>query len=78
MSSSQQNNNLSPHQIIWHSSLAVLQIIFITLKVIGLIEWPWILVLTPLWINFALALLLYAAIFIIGLIYWIYVTIKTR
>lgn len=33
--------------------LGVLQIVLITLKVFGLIDWPWLLVLFPLWIEFA-------------------------
>lgn len=33
--------------------LGVLQIVLIVLKVFGLIDWPWLLVLFPLWIEFA-------------------------
>lgn len=33
--------------------LDVLQIVLIVLKVFGLIDWPWLLVLFPLWIEFA-------------------------
>ena len=38
--------------------LGVLQIVLIVLKAFGLIDWPWILVLFPLWIEFAFAALL--------------------
>lgn len=33
--------------------LGVLQIVLIVLKAFGLIDWPWLLVLFPLWIEFA-------------------------
>jgi membrane protein implicated in regulation of membrane protease activity len=32
----------------------LLTLIFITLKLIGIITWPWIWVLAPLWIGFVL------------------------
>ena len=32
----------------------LLTIVFIILKLIGKIDWPWIWVLSPLWISFAL------------------------
>ena len=34
--------------------LGVLQIVLIVLKAFGLIDWPWLLVLFPLWIELAL------------------------
>lgn len=36
------------------SILAVVQIIFITLKLLGLLAWSWWWVLTPLWIGLAI------------------------
>lgn len=33
----------------------VLQIVFIVLKCCGLIDWPWVVVLIPLWIDLSLA-----------------------
>ena len=33
--------------------LGVLQIVLIVLKAFGLIDWPWLLVLFPLWIELA-------------------------
>ena len=38
--------------------LGVLQIIFIVLKLVGVINWSWWLVLIPTWINLGLSLLL--------------------
>lgn len=40
------------------SFTSVLTIIFIILKVAGVIDWPWIWVLSPLWISLALFVLL--------------------
>lgn len=34
----------------------LLGIVFIVLKLVGVISWPWIWVLAPLWIPFALVL----------------------
>jgi hypothetical protein len=36
----------------------VLGLIFIVLKLVGVIDWSWIWVLSPFWIGFALILLL--------------------
>ena len=35
----------------------LLQIVFITLKLVGVIEWSWLWVMAPLWINLILILL---------------------
>ena len=35
----------------------LLTIAFIVLKLVGVIDWPWIWVLSPLWISFALFIL---------------------
>lgn len=37
--------------------VAVLQIVFLVLKLIGLIDWPWWLVLVPLWTDIGFGLL---------------------
>ena len=37
--------------------LAVLQIVFLILKLTGLIDWSWWLVLVPLWTDIGLSLL---------------------
>ena len=37
---------------------SLLTLIFITLKLVGVIAWPWIWVLAPLWITLALSLVL--------------------
>lgn len=52
--------------------LGVLQIIFIVLKCVGTIDWPWRKVLIPLWIElglFALLVLCYIA-------YYVYYYVK--
>jgi hypothetical protein len=36
----------------------LLAIVFITLKLLGVIQWSWLWVLSPLWISFALFLLI--------------------
>lgn len=38
--------------------LGVLGIVFIVLKLTGLIDWPWVWVLSPYWITAALAIIL--------------------
>jgi len=42
------------------SILGVLQLIFITLKLTGLIDWTWVVVLTPLWIDLVITLIILA------------------
>lgn len=37
--------------------LAVLQVVFFVLKLIGLIDWSWWLVLVPLWVDIGFGLL---------------------
>ena len=46
--------------------LDILTIIFITLKLLGIIHWSWIWVLSPMWGGFALVLII-AIIGIIGI-----------
>lgn len=46
----------------------VLTLIFITLKLCGVISWSWVWVLAPLWIGWGLALLIVGA---IALVVWI-------
>lgn len=45
----------------------VLALIFIVLKLIGVIKWSWIWVLSPLWISFGLVVLLFLLAFICSL-----------
>lgn len=54
------------------SLLGVLQIIFIVLKLCGLIDWSWWKVFIPMWIDLGIIagfLLLYLVVFIIAYIY---------
>ena len=44
---------------------SLLTLIFITLKLVGVISWSWVWVLSPLWITAALGFLL----FVIAIIY---------
>ena len=46
--------------------VGVLQITFIVLKLCKVIDWSWVWVLAPMWISFALALI----IIIIAYIFW--------
>lgn len=46
----------------------VLGIIFIVLKLGGIIEWSWIWVLSPFWIGLCLAVLLIVVAVILGLL----------
>lgn len=44
----------------------LLTIAFIVLKLVGVIDWPWIWVLSPLWISFALIVLIVVIVTIIS------------
>ena len=46
----------------------ILTIVFIVLKLIGVINWSWVWVLSPIWISFALVLLIFIVTFIICII----------
>ena len=61
MSSSQERNT-------GVSTLGVLQIVFIVLKLCRLIDWPWVWVLAPLWGSIALSVLILAVMF--GVVIW--------
>lgn len=52
------NNNSSSGGGIGFTSL--LAILFIALKLIGIIDWPWIWVLCPIWIGWAVIFILLA------------------
>lgn len=51
--------------------MGVLAITFIILKLVGSIDWPWIWVLFPLWMPFAIVLIAF-------MVYVIYKLIKGR
>ena len=55
---SNSNNNRGTSAGCGMDILGVLQIIFIVLKLVGVINWSWWLVLIPTWINLGLSLLL--------------------
>lgn len=42
------------------SFAGLLAIVFIVLKLCGVISWSWLWVLSPIWISFGLALILFA------------------
>ncbi len=44
----------------------LLQVAFIVLKLIGVIKWSWVWVLSPTWISIALAVLIIIAVVIFG------------
>lgn len=59
------NNNKSVSVNIGGGFTGMLTLIFITLKLLGVIDWSWIWVLSPLWIGFALVIILIVIILII-------------
>ncbi|GIM88848.1 hypothetical protein [Paractinoplanes toevensis] len=46
--------------------VGLLAIVFIVLKLTGAIAWPWVWVLAPIWISFALGLLALAAVVLVA------------
>lgn len=48
----------------------LLGIVFITLKLCGIITWPWVWVLAPFWVGIALVLLFFAALLMIAIFLW--------
>lgn len=46
----------------------LLTIVFIVLKLCGVITWSWLWVLAPIWVSAALALLIILGVFIVGLV----------
>ena len=64
-----ENNNSSCTISLGGGFAGTLTIAFIVLKLIGVINWSWIWVLSPLWISFILGMLvLLAIIIVIGII----------
>lgn len=47
------------------SLFTILGVVFVILKLCGVISWSWIWVLAPFWIGFSLVLLIYAVIAIV-------------
>lgn len=43
----------------------VLTVVFVVLKLVGVINWPWIWVLSPLWISIGIALIIAIIFFLI-------------
>ena len=51
------------------SFAGLLGIVFIVLKLCGIIDWPWVWVLCPFWIGLAVLLTIFLIFVIIGIIY---------
>lgn len=51
------------------SFLGLLTVVFITLKLCGIITWSWWWVLSPLWISVGLGLVVWIVLMIIGLFF---------
>ena len=46
--------------------VSVLTIVFIVLKLLGVIKWRWIWVLSPIWISAVIAVAVFSVILIVG------------
>lgn len=46
------------------SFLGFLQLLFIALKVFNLIDWPWMVILIPLWINLGVVVLMFTVVLV--------------
>lgn len=46
--------------------VSVLTIVFIVLKLLGVIQWSWIWVLSPIWISAVIAVAVFSVILIVG------------
>lgn len=60
------NNNVTTGGI---TAIDVLQIVFIVLKLCGVIKWSWWLVLMPLWISLGIGVILLIILIIYG--FWL-------
>ena len=49
--------------------LGVLQIVFLVLKLTGLITWSWLVVLIPLWISLGILVIFLICVFVVALHY---------
>ena len=60
------NNKVSAHASAGGIGFTgLLTVVFITLKLIGIIDWPWVWVLSPIWISFLLFVIVVGILFII-------------
>lgn len=48
--------------------IGLLTIVFITLKLCGVISWSWVWVLAPAWIGLAIAILIFLIILVVAII----------
>lgn len=58
------NNNVTTGGV---TAIDVLQIVFIVLKLCGVIKWSWWLVLMPLWISLGIGIILFIILVIYGI-----------
>ena len=63
------NSNVGSSVNVSFPFLSILTLIFITLKLLGKIDWDWVWVLSPLWIPLAIVfLILVVVVSIVGII----------
>ena len=58
------NNNVTTGGI---TAIDVLQIVFIVLKLCGVIKWSWWLVLMPIWISLGIGIILFIILLMYGI-----------
>lgn len=63
-----ENNNSSCTISLGGGFAGTLTIAFIVLKLVGVINWSWIWVVSPLWISFILAIFILLVVIIVGVI----------
>lgn len=52
------NGNDNLHGAVTYLAIMLMTVVFITLKLVGVITWSWLWVMAPLWIPFCIGLLL--------------------
>ena len=59
------HNHVSPAGV---GTAGLLGVALVVLKLMGVIKWPWIWVLSPFWIGFAIFVVILAALIIVALV----------
>ena len=61
-----QNNNEEKYIVVGPSFISMLTIVFIVLKLVGVITWSWIWVMAPLWIPIAIVTAIFLCVWIVS------------
>lgn len=62
------DSNNNSYSVVSEITLSALLVLFVALKLLGKIDWPWLWVVSPVWIPVLLVLVICVILFLVGVV----------